>query len=156
KVPTATLAQWAHHGARLHRTSGWRGEFLAQAYLAAAPKALPSLHAAEFGLWADLGAALQPVLKESQFFSALPDGCGALKPAERAGFLAAALDIAHVHAAAAATFYVQLPAAIRRLQSPARERLLRIFQLAGPAVATTLADIVPVVGALIQDLPRTV
>ncbi len=156
KVPTETLAQWALHGARLQRTSGWRGEFLAQAYLASAAHVLPNLQASEFGVWADLGAALQPVLKESQFFSALPDGCAALKAAERECFFAAALNIARVQAPAAATFYLQLPPAVRRLHSAARDKLLQIFRLAGPAVAAGLPDIVPVVGALIQDLPRGV
>jgi len=156
KVPAATLTQWAHHGARLYGTAGWRGEFLAQAYLASAATVLPILHADEFGPWADLGAALQPVLKESQFFGALPDRCAALTPAERERFLAAALAIARVHAPAAATVYTQLPAAVCRLRRSARDKLLQIFQLAGPAVAATLPEIVPVVGALIQDLPRDV
>jgi hypothetical protein len=154
KVSTDTLAEWARHAARLHRMSGWRGEFLAQAYLASAATVLPILHANELAAWADLGAAVQPVLKESQFFGALPDGCAALKPAERERFFSVAVAIARVNPPAAVSFYTQLPAAVRRLQSAARDKLLQIFQLAGPTVAAALPEIVPVVGALIHDLPQ--
>ena len=97
--------------------------------------ACPSCTPASSRLWADLGAALQPVLKESQFFGALPDGCAALKPAERQRFFAVGAGDRRVHVPAAATFYTQLPAAVRRLHSAARDKLLQILQLAGPTVA---------------------
>jgi nitric oxide reductase NorD protein len=154
RVPVEALAEWARHGARLHGMSGWRGEFLAHAYLASASNVLPGLQVDEYASWADLGVALQPVLKESQFFGALPDGCAALKTGERERFFTVALAIARVHVPAAATVYTRLPAAVRHLHGSARAKLLQILQLAGPTVAAALPDVVPVVGALIHDIPR--
>jgi len=153
KVDSETLAEWARHGARLHGIAGWRGEFLAHAYLNAARAVLPALHADDFAAWADLGVAVQPALKESQFFTALPAGLATLKPDERHLFFAAALVIAAVNAAAAATFYTQLPAALRRLQGPARLKLLEVFYAVGSTAASAVADVVPVVGALVHDIP---
>ncbi|MGH3054185.1 MAG: hypothetical protein ACRDL7_04310, partial [Gaiellaceae bacterium] len=148
------LAEWARHGTRLHGVAGWRGEFLAYAYFSAATDALPVLCAEEFGAWADLGAALQPVLRETQYFTKLPSGLAAFKPPERAAFFAAALIVARTNLAAAAAFYTQLPTAVHRLQGAARLKLLQIFERAAADVADALADIVPVVGALVRDIPR--
>src|ERR1700687_5341879 len=148
------LAEGAQHGVRLHGVAGWRGEFLAHAYFAAGGEALRVLDAAEFGVWADLGVAVQAAFKESRFFSAFPSGLTAFKPDERRLFLTAALAIARVSAGAAVTFYTQLPAAVRRLHGPARAKLLEIFHRAGPQVASAVAEIVPVVGALVHDIPR--
>ena len=147
------LAEWARHGVRLHGLAGWRGEFLAYAYFAAAPDALPVLRAPEFGTWADLGVALQSVLRENHFFGKLPPGLAAFKPPEREAFFAAALAVAGAKVAAAAAFYTQLPAAVHRLQAPVRLKLLQVFQRAGAAVADSAADVVPVIGALVRDIP---
>jgi nitric oxide reductase NorD protein len=147
------LAEWARHGTRLHGVAGWRGEFLAYAYFGAARDVLPVLRAEEFGAWADLGVALQPVLRETHYFTKLPPGFGAFKPPERAAFFAAAAIVARTNAAAAAAFYTQLPTAVHRLHAAVRLQLLRVFERAAAAVADSLADIVPVIGALVRDIP---
>jgi nitric oxide reductase NorD protein len=148
-----TLAEWARHGNRLHGVAGWRGEFLAYAYFTSAGDTLRVLHAEEFGAWADLGVALQSVLRENQFFAKLPAGFAAFKPAERAAFFTAALAVAAANAAAAAVFYTQLPGAVHRLHASVRLKLLQVFERAGDAVVGSLADVVPVIGALVRDLP---
>jgi nitric oxide reductase NorD protein len=148
-----TLNEWARHGMRLHGVAGWRGEFLAYAYFAAAGETLRVLRAEDFGAWADLGVALQTVLRETQFFGKLPPGFATFKPPERAAFLAAALALARANPAAAAGFYTQLPAAVHRLPAAVRLELLQVFQQAGAAVADSVAEIVPVVGALVRDIP---
>jgi nitric oxide reductase NorD protein len=152
-VDSETLGEWARHGVRLHGAAGWRGEFLAYAYFAAAGDALRVLRAAEFGAWADLGVALQAVLREHQFFGKLPPGLASFKPPERHAFLSAALAVAPVNAAAAAKLYKELPGAVHRLHGPVRLALLRVFERAGAAVADSAAEIVPVVGALVRDIP---
>src|SRR5512139_977986 len=65
EVDVSLLQQWMRHGLRLQGVAGWRGEFIAQAYLAGAPQVLPHLDADEIGRWADLGVALQPALREN-------------------------------------------------------------------------------------------
>ena len=147
------LAEWARHGMRLHGAAGWRGEFLAYAYFAAAGDALRVLHTEDFGRWADVGVALQSVLREPQFFGKLPPGFASFKPPEREAFFAAALAVAIPHPAAAAALYTQLPAAIHRLHAAVRLKLLQVFQQSGAVVAGSLAEIVPVVGALVRDVP---
>jgi nitric oxide reductase NorD protein len=152
-VASEVFDEWARHGVRLHGAAGWRGEFLAQAYFGAAAHVLPVLQTDEFAPWADLGIALQPALRERDFFAQLPRGFSALKPAERALVFSTALAVAGVHAGAASAFYLQIPAALRRLHGNARTLVLRVFQLAGVAVADSLAEVVPVVGALVHDIP---
>jgi nitric oxide reductase NorD protein len=154
KCSTEALAAWARQGIRLHGVAGWRGEFLAQAYLGAAAVVLPVLQPEEFGTWADLGVALQPVLRERHFFGTLPRGLVGLDPAERSTFFATARTLAGVRVAAAIAFYTQLPAALRRLQRGVRSKLLEVLARAATAVAPLLVDILPVVGALVHDIPR--
>jgi nitric oxide reductase NorD protein len=154
RVDAAGLEEWAAHGIRLHAAAGWRGEFLAQAYFAAAPHVLPVLTPGEFGRWADLGVALHPTVRERQYFTALPLGLGALTPDDRRRLLDLALALAAVNRAAAQTVYGELARSLRRLHGAVRSKLLQILRLAGPAVAEALAAVVPVVGALVHDLPR--
>ena len=153
ELSTDTLNEWARHGTRLHGVAGWRGEFLAYAYFAAAAEALRVLRAEDFGAWTDLGVALQAVLRETQFFGKLPPGFATFKAPERAAFFAAALALVGVNAAATAAFYTQLPAAAHRLPAAVRLKLLQVFQQAGAAVAPSVTEIVPVVGALVRDIP---
>ena len=148
-----TIAEWARHGVRLYGEAGWRGEFLAQAYFAATAEVVPLLEAHEFATWADLGVRLQPALKESRFFAALPNGLGTFKVPERTLFFATAKEIAATYPQAAAAFYTQLPPSIRRLHATSRLALLQAFRYAAPALGDALKDTVPVVGALVHDLP---
>jgi nitric oxide reductase NorD protein len=154
KIAPEVLDAWVRHGIRLHGLAGWRGEFLAQAYLAAAPEVLPVLRAEEIGAWADLGVMLHPVHTETRFFGKLPQGFAALRSTERARFFAATQAIAAASPAVAVVLYAHLPAAVRRLEDAARSRLLEVFCLAGPTVAGALGEIVPVVGALLHNIPE--
>jgi len=154
KIPVPHFDAWVQEGLRLFGTSGWRGEFLAQAYLNAASHALPLLGAADLTLWADLGVALLPVIKETQFFAPLPDGLGLLAGAERNRFLAAVLQMARVSPKAALTVYRELPPAIRRVHLSHRGKLVEIFHSGASAAAEDLAELSPVAGALVHDLPR--
>jgi nitric oxide reductase NorD protein len=154
KIAPATLAEWATQAVRLHGLAGWRGEFLAQAYCSAAAHVLAVLRRDDFAPWADLGAAVQSVLREHQYFTALPPGFARLTAAERPLFFATGLVLAQGDAGAAATFYTRLPAAVQPLPAPARLKVLQIFHAAAVAVPHELAELVPVVGALVHDIPR--
>jgi hypothetical protein len=152
-IEPEALALWAHHGKQLNGVAGWRGEFLAHAYFAAAPHALAVLTTDDYASWAQLGAALQSVLREQQFFGSLPTGLAALKPAERALLFATALAAAAVNAPAAAKLFAELPAALRRLHGPTRLKVLQVLQLAVAEVSSAVAEVAPVVGALVHDIP---
>ena len=153
KLEIDVVDEWMRAGMRLQGIAGWRGEFIAQAYFAGAARVLPHLRAGEIGCWADLGVALQPVLRENQFYAELPAGFASLSSAERDVFLATATAVAAVDPGAAAAFYTKLPATLRRLQAAVRQKLLQAFALVGSAVAASLPDIVPVAAALVQDIP---
>lgn len=153
QVEPEVLAVWTQNGLRLHGLSGWRGEFLAYAYFAAAPHALLVFHAEEFATWADLGVALQSVLKENRYFADLPAGLSALTVAERAVLFAAARALATTNAAAAAAVYLQLPAALRRLRGSLRLKVLEVLRAADVAIADCVGEIIPVTGALVHDIP---
>ncbi|MFI5397361.1 MAG: VWA domain-containing protein [Candidatus Binatia bacterium] len=153
QIDVDVLAEWVGNGIRLQGLPGWRGEFLAQAYLAAAGQVLPHLRAGEFGPWADIGVALQPVLRENQSFGQLPPGLERLQPAERVVLFDATLTMAAVSPAAAAVFYTKLPTSLGRLPARVRLKVLQAFSLVGASAASSLPEIVPVVGALVRDLP---
>ena len=153
RTDDARLDEWVRQGVRLHGLAGWRGEFMAQAYFAAAPAVLPSLGRDDFAPWADLGAALQRVVRESEFFARLPRGLATLEPNERRAVLATALAVARVNAAAGAALYREVPAVVARVHGGTRTALLDTFALAGPVAATAVGDVAPVVGALVRDIP---
>ncbi len=153
------LAEWARHGMRLHGVAGhgvagWRGEFLAQAYFAAAAEVLPVLQPSEYGPWADVGVALHVTPNEQRFFTSLPPGLARLSAADRALFFAATLLIAGVDAASGAAFYRNLPAALRLLHGTVRTKLLQVLHAASTSAAHQLTEIVTVVGALVGDIPK--
>ncbi|MBP1685827.1 MAG: hypothetical protein H6Q33_1970 [Deltaproteobacteria bacterium] len=152
-VAPEVLAEWARHGLRLHGLAGWQGEFLARAYFAGAGRVLPSLDAAEFAAWADLGVTLRPALGEELFFRDLPAGLEKMSPADRQVVFATTMDLAAADPLAAATFYSKLPGAVARLHPAVRRQLLSAFRLAGAAATHALMDVVPVAGALVQGIP---
>lgn len=154
KTPTALMRVWVEQAKTLYGSHDWRGEFLARAFLSAAPKVLPVLAAEEIAPWAALGVALQPTLRENQFFTELPPGFATLKPEERARFLASLTTMAPHAPKAAAIVYQQLPPIIRRLPSQTRQKLLEVFHRAAGVDAEAIATITPVTAALVHDLPR--
>src|SRR5262249_42930499 len=145
----------ARGGERLHGLSGWRGEFLAHAYFKAGGEILAVLHPDEVAAWIDLGVALQPATRDPQFFAGLPHGLERFKADERAAFFAAARALAEVDSGAAATFYAALPSALRRLPAALRIKLLQVLELAASNAAPAIAEVVPVVGALVRDIPSS-
>jgi len=154
KIDPGVERVWVAQAKRLYGAHDWRGELLARAFLASAPQVLALLDAEDVGAWADLGVALQAVLRESQFFSELPNGFANLKAAERAVFFAMLAAIASRAPKAAAAIYQQLPGVLRRLPSQTREKLLEAFRHGATADATGVAEVVPVAAALVNDLPR--
>ncbi|MCK6557334.1 VWA domain-containing protein [Candidatus Binatia bacterium] len=150
-----TLTTWVRHGLALYESVGWRGEFLAHGYFAAAPHVLPVLSDVELLPWTRLGAAIEAAQREAQFFGPLPPGLAALKPTERLVLLQFAAELAPRHPVAAATIYTSLPAALRRVPGTLRATLLHALQAAAPVAAEALAEVSPVLGALVRDLPAT-
>jgi hypothetical protein len=149
------LQEWARQGIRLHTTQGWHGEFLARAFFASASEALRTLGLNDIQPWADLAIALQGNMRERQFFAKPPTGFSSFTAAERELFLATALRLARSLRPAAWTFYTQLPAALRRVSAPTRLKLLEVFHESRGADSTEVADVVPVVGALVRDIRRS-
>jgi nitric oxide reductase NorD protein len=152
RISPALFGTWAQAGLRLYGAAAWRGEFLAQAYFAAT-SALTVMTPEELIRWADLGLALQGTLRESVFFASLPAGFGSLTAGERLLLLDTALAVAPVDREAAAALYTAVPGALRRLAKPVRMRLLQALQLAGPVAGASLSQVLPVIGALIHDVP---
>src|SRR5204863_214626 len=64
----ATLAAAGAAAAALHADGGWRGERVAQAFLAALPGAVTILDAAELGPWGRIARALRAGLDEGLYF----------------------------------------------------------------------------------------
>jgi nitric oxide reductase NorD protein len=148
----ARLEAWVGVGLSLYRQRGWQGEFLAQAYFSSAPRALLTLPPALYQLWAGAGVALQPVLKERDFFGKLPRELHEWKDAERETFLRLVLALAADSPKHAAVVYRELPAAMRPLSPTARATLLRTLLRSGK-YAAALAELAPVAGAVLQQVP---
>lgn len=148
-----TLRAWVRQGVGLYETAGWRGEFLAHAYFAAAPHVLSVLSETELRSWTQLGAAVEAAHRDAQFFGPLPPGLAALKPAERLGVLQLAAEVAQREPTPARAIYLDLPAALRRVPGPLREPLLHALRPAALVSAEALAEVSPVLGALVRDVP---
>src|SRR5262249_55089139 len=147
-LPVATALAYAAEAVRLYRQHGWHGEFLAQSYLTAAPRALRVLSPEQFPLWAGLGAALRRVMRESEFYGALPVKLAEWADADRTAFLRTALALAVYAPPTAATFYSEGAEAIRALPATLRTTLLQVCALAGKRAAASFADLIPVLGAV--------
>jgi len=154
KLPATMFEEWARQGLRLFGTAGWRGEFLAQAFFASAPHALPILEHGDLEVWADLGVVLLPAIKESELYKTLPEGLAALSSSERSLFLQAVRRGAASHAKAALALYRALPSAIRPIHASQRGRVVAVFDHGAAAAIEDLAELAPVCGALVHDLPR--
>lgn len=147
----ARLRAWAAAGVSLYGQRGWQGEFLAQAYFSAAPRAALTLSPTLYQLWAGAGVAVHPAMKERDFFGGLPRDLHAWSIEERELFLRATLTLATSMPKLAALYYQQLTSSIRVLPQPARVAVLRIFARAAKPLPS-VAELVPVVGALLQHV----
>ncbi len=149
----AQLQSWVEVGIDVYRRHGWQGEFLAQAYFASAPRALSVLCPSVYRLWAGAGVAVYPEVREREFFGNLPRGLRRWTESEQLLLLQTTLTLAATAPLDAYVFYRDLPTSIERVGSPAREVLLRVLARAGRRVAGALAEVVPVVGVLVQAVP---
>jgi hypothetical protein len=148
------LRAWVDAGLPLHETRGWRGAFLAQAFFDAAPDALAVLGPADYRPWAEAGAALADAAGERQFFAAVPPGLAGWSDDERARFLAATVALAGAAPRAARVLWRELPPAVRDLSPVVRAALLRTLAGLPAGVAGPLAEVVPVVGAVVREVPE--
>src|SRR5262249_38655281 len=117
--------------------------FLAHAFLETAPGALFGLSPTDYGRWADIAVACTPVVKEREFFAALPCTLARWPADERAGFLDAVLRIAGRSPAAALAVYRALPPALDGVPDELRAGVVRVLGRlhAAPAGAAGLARV---------------
>lgn len=149
----ARLRAWAEIGRELHGQQGWQGEFLAQAYFAAAPQAVAILEPAVYRLWAGAGAALYPTVKEREFFAHPPRALRGWSADEQGDLLRAVIALAAPAVKDAAALYRQLPDSLAALEAPARAGLLRALRQTGKRLAGVAADVAPVAGPLLLQVP---
>ena len=149
----ARLHAWVATGLALHETRGWRGAFLAQAYFDAAPGALAALGPADYGAWGAIGAALSGEAEGRGFFATLPAGLAGWTPAERALFLEVAGALAAGAPRPGRVVYRALPPALGALGAEDRAALLRVLARIGPHHAAALAEVAPVTGAIVAEVP---
>jgi len=149
----ARLRAWVDVGRILYGQHGWQGEFLAQAYFAAAPQAVLSLYPGAYQLWAGAGAALYPGVKERDFFGQLARGVKDWSETEQVLFLRTTIALAGIAAKDAFTFYRELPGSLAPLDPAVRAALLRILSIAGKRLAGAAGDIAPIAGALLRQVP---
>ena len=147
------LRPWVEVGRGLYGQHGWQGEFLAQAYFAAAPQAIVALHPGAYRLWAGAAAALYPAVKEREFFGGLARAVKDWSETDQVLFLRTTIGLAGAAPKDAFLFYLGLPDSLRPLDAPVRSALLRILAGAGKRLAGTAGDITPVAGALLQQVP---
>ena len=147
------LRPWVDVGRGLYGQHGWQGEFLAQAYFAAAPHALLVLHPGAYQLWAGAGAALYPTITERDFFGQLARAVKDWSEAEQVLFLRATIGLAGGAPRDAFLFYRDLPGSLAQLDPPVRAALLRVLSLAAKRLAGVAGEIAPVAGALIRQVP---
>ena len=147
------LRPWVAVGCELYGQHGWQGEFLAQAYFAAAPHALMTLHPGAYRLWAGAGSALYPAVKERDFFAALPRALRGWSEAEQIQLLRSTITLAGSAAKEAFAFYRELPVSLAALDPPLRAAFLRVLGAAGKRIAGTIGDLAPVAGPLLQQVP---
>lgn len=148
------LRAWLDIGRDLYGQQGWQGEFLAQAYFAAAPHPIVILHPSVYRLWAGAGAALYPTLKEREFFGQLPRALRGWGADEQADLLRTVIALAGAAVKESAALYRQLPDSLAPLDAPARAGVLRALRLTGKRLAGAAADVAPVAGPLLLQVPE--
>ncbi|MGD9763023.1 MAG: nitric oxide reductase activation protein NorD [Candidatus Binatia bacterium] len=147
------LRRWVDVGLALHAQRGWQGEFLAQAYFSAAPRAITILDPSAYQLWAGAGAALYPAIKERDFFGQLRRAIGTWSAEEQILLLRTVIALAAPSGNEAHALYRTLPDALAPLSSALRGALLRVLQRTGQPLIGAIADVAPVAGVLVQRVP---
>jgi nitric oxide reductase NorD protein len=150
------LPPWTAVAVELHRQHGWQGEFLAQAYLGAAPVGLCVLKPEVYRLWAGTGAALYPSVREKDFFGRLPRALRTWPAEHQIVFFRIALRLARSQPRQAYGLYRDLPGALRRIPVAERGKALAVLRAASQQAAAAVGEIAPVLGALLGRVPRVV
>jgi hypothetical protein len=150
----ALLVPWAAVALELHQRHGWQGEFLAQAYLAAAPAAPEVLRPEAYRLWAGTGAALYPSVREKDFFGRLPRSLRSWPAEQQITFFRTALALARAAPKHAHSLYRDLPRSLQRLSAAVREKALGVLLAASRHGAEPVGEIAPLLGALLGQVPR--
>jgi nitric oxide reductase NorD protein len=140
-------------GVALHDGDGWRGAFVAQAFLEAAGVALAGLAADEIGPWAELGRRLARAGGERDAFAALPAGFGALDAPARARLLALVSALGARTPDRADAVWRALPQALAGLTAAERAAVLAVLEPLADRVAAGVADVAPVIGAALRRVP---
>jgi nitric oxide reductase NorD protein len=151
RVHAERLEAWAAAGLHLRAEGGWRGERLAHELFAVARTALPVLGADDVGRWVTLALHCGGEVDGTTFLRALPPTIGGWDERLRAAWLDAALSLPPRLAVVA---YRDLPDALGRLTPAARPALLAAWRAAAAdGAATELAELTPLIGALLVSVP---
>lgn len=147
------LRSWVAVGRDLYGQHGWQGEFLAQAYFAAAPQAVLTLHPAAYRLWAGAAAAVYAAAHDRNLFAHVPRVLKSWTEPEQVQFLRLTIALAAESAKNALAFHRELPAAVAPLDATLRAALLGVLCRAGKRLGGTVGELAPVVGVLLQQVP---
>jgi hypothetical protein len=137
----------------LHQTHGWSGPFLAEAFIEADPGALAALPPGHYRPWAEAGRALANASRERDVFCALPPGLAGWGDDERARFFRAVAALGAASPRHALAVYRGLPPSVAALAPGVREALGRVLAALDPRVASLVAEVVPVAGAIAGAVP---
>ncbi len=156
RVAWPKIRAWAEAAIALRERYGWRGELLADLYLAAGRRALELLDAADFASWAELGVVLRQAGWGGDLYIALPASVRGWGVAERAAYLRISLALARRDAEAGREFYLGCPAALASFAAALRARLLAACEAiaADPDAVPELLGGIPLLGACIGSIPE--
>jgi hypothetical protein len=119
-------------------------------------RALRLLGALNLEYWQRLGVALRDALPLSTFQRALPDEVCAWTEEEQREWLEAALALVPRAPRAAVAVYREVPPAVRAVPAPFRRPIFQLLRIAATgADPMEVETLVPVIGALVLDVPPT-
>ena len=149
-VDVEVLEACARAGVRLRAEAGWRGERLALVLFEVSHHALPLLAADDVERWMALAFHCAGELEEEAFLRALPAAIAGWEAGERVTWLEAARGLPPALALAT---YRELPLALERLSATLRPRFLAAWQAAAAGGPRELAEVVPLLPALLTAVP---
>jgi len=154
-LPAAPLLAWGDEALHLRHTTGWRGERLAGALLAALPSAAALIPTSRLRAWTTLATRLRPPADAIALFGRVPAEVAAWSEAERDAWLDTVLGLAARDEEGALHAHGELPDALHRLEPALRARLLDVLAAGARADASALAGVLPVVGAVVSGVPAS-
>ncbi len=150
----ARLRAWIDVAVGLYTQHGWRGEFFAHGFVAAAPQAVVVLPPEVYRIWAGIAVALSPAVKEKDVFT-LPRGLRRWTDHDREVFLRTVLTLGTKSAQPAYAVYRGLPPSLRGVKPLVRSAFLNVLARTGKRLTPAVVDVVPVAGALLQQIPAS-